>query len=88
MPLNAKQLELPYFIPTSENVSQILTELRTSEASNNQPVQDKDFYLFRDRTARLPWRWKGARQHVGKRSAKTFSTQEKAIADAEKQLGP
>lgn len=77
MPLNAKQLELPYFIPTSENGSQILTELRISEAPNNQPVQDKDFYLFRDRTAPLPWRWE----------AKTFFTQEQAIADFEKQLG-
>ena len=32
MPLSPEQLELPYFIPTGENVSQILTELRAAEA--------------------------------------------------------
>ena len=31
MPLNAEDQEQPYFIPTSENVSQILAELRTDE---------------------------------------------------------
>ncbi|MGB3300235.1 MAG: hypothetical protein WBA76_18385 [Phormidesmis sp.] len=32
MTMTAEQLELPYFIPTSENVSQILAELRAAEA--------------------------------------------------------
>ena len=31
MTLNAEELEQPYFIPTSENVSQILLELGTAE---------------------------------------------------------
>ena len=35
MTMTAEQLELPYFIPTSENVSQILAALRSAEAKNN-----------------------------------------------------
>lgn len=86
MTLDAKQLELPYSILTSENVSQILGDLRTSEAPNNQPVQDKDFYLFRSRTARQPWRWEGRGRYEGTYSERNFVTQEEAIADAEQQL--
>ena len=52
MPLSPEQLEQPAFIPTGENVHQILATL------NGTPVRDKDFYLFRSRTARLPWRWR------------------------------
>ena len=37
MPLNPEQLELPYFIPTGENVSQILAELRATEATS-EPI--------------------------------------------------
>ena len=37
MPLSPEQLELPYFIPTSENVSQILAELRAAEATS-EPI--------------------------------------------------
>ena len=42
MPLSPEQLELPYFIPTGENVSQILAELRAAAApSEPQPAQDQ-----------------------------------------------
>ena len=42
MPLSPKQLELPYFIPTGENVSQILAELRAAEApSKPQPLTEE-----------------------------------------------
>ena len=80
MPLTAKQLELPYFIPTAENVHQILGEL------NGTPVQDEDFYLFRSRTARLPWRWEGTGRHVGQCSPRNFATQAQAIENAQSQL--
>ena len=83
MPLNAKQLELPYFIPTSENVSQILAELRTE---NQTPIRDTDYSLFRRRHERKPWRWEGAGRHVGINSAKTFATEAQADADAQKKL--
>ena len=36
MPLSTEELEQPYFIPTSENVSQILAELRAVEAGTDQ----------------------------------------------------
>ena len=37
MPLSAEELEQPYFVPTSENVSQILAELRAAEA-DREPI--------------------------------------------------
>ena len=37
MPLSATELEKPYFVPTSENVSQILAELRAAEA-DREPI--------------------------------------------------
>ena len=37
MPLSPEQLELPYFIPTGENVSQILAKLRAAEAPS-EPI--------------------------------------------------
>ena len=37
MPLSPEQLELPYFIPTGENVSQILAELRAAEV-HSEPI--------------------------------------------------
>lgn len=37
MTLTAEQLELPYFIPSSENVSQILAELRAAETPS-EPI--------------------------------------------------
>jgi hypothetical protein len=80
MPLTAKQLELPYFIPTSENVHQILATL------NGTPAQDKDFYLFRSRIACLPWRWEGTGRHVGQRSPHNFATPAEAIENAQSQL--
>lgn len=86
MPLNAKQLELPYFVPSGENVSQILAELRKAESENNKPKRDKDFYLFRDRTDHLPWHWEGTGRHSGKRSTRTFETEAEAIADAQAKL--
>ena len=80
MTLTAKQLELPYFVPTAENVHQILGEL------NGTSVQDKDFYLFRSRTARLPWRWEGTGRYVGQRSPHNFATPAEAIENAQSQL--
>lgn len=50
------------------------------------PERDQDFYLFRDRTAKLPWRWEGTRRFIGRKSARFFKTQELATADAQKQL--
>lgn len=35
MTMTAEELEQPYFIPTSENVSQLLAALRTAEAESN-----------------------------------------------------
>ena len=37
MPLSAEELEQPYFIPTSENVSQILAELRAAAEVEPSP---------------------------------------------------
>ena len=80
MPLTAEQLELPYFIPTSENVHQILAAL------NETPVQDKDFYLFRHRLDALPWRWEGAGRYIGQRSPCSFATQAAAIKHVQSTL--
>jgi len=80
MPLSPEQLEQPAFIPTGENVHQILATL------NGTPVRDKDFYLFRSRTARLPWRWESTGRHVGQSSPHNFATQAEAIENAQSQL--
>ncbi len=48
--------------------------------------RDEDFYLFRDRLAKLPWRWEGTRRFIGRKSERFFKTQELATADAQKQL--
>ncbi len=49
-------------------------------------VQDDDFYLFRNRTARQPWRWEGTGRYEGTYSERNFTTQEQAIADAQTKL--
>lgn len=85
MTLTATQLELPYFTPTSENIQQLLTELRTTEV-NPTAVQDEDFHLFRQRHSRQPWRWEGAGRYAGTYSERNFATQEQAIKNAQSQL--
>ena len=80
MPPSPEQLEQPAFIPAAENVHQILAAL------NGTPVQDKDFYLFRSRTARLSWRWDGTGRYVGQRSPHNFATPAEAIENAQSQL--
>ena len=80
MALTSEQLELPYFIPTGENISQILSEL------NGMPVRDRDFTLFRNRTARLPWRWEGTGRYEGQQSPRHFSTQAEAVQNAQSVL--
>lgn len=87
MALTGEQLELPYFIPTGENVSQILSELRkTGEGTEALPVRDQDFLLFRQRGSREPWRWEGIREYSGAYSERNFRTEEQAIADAQSKL--
>lgn len=85
MTLTATQLELPYFIPTAENVQQILSELRTAEARPTA-VQGEDFHLFRQRHSRQPWRWEGAGRYAGTTSERNFATQEQAFENAQSQL--
>lgn len=82
MTLTATQLELPYFIPTAENVQQILTAVR----ENPTAVQDEDFHLFRQRHSRQPWRWEGAGRYAGTTSERNFATPEQAIENAQSQL--
>lgn len=82
MTLNATQLELPYFIPTLENVQQILTAVRETPTA----VQDEDFHLFRQRHSRQPWRWEGAGRYAGSTSERNFETQGQAIENARSQL--
>ncbi len=85
MTLNATQLELPYFIPTSENVQQILSALGTAKATPTA-IQDEDFHLFRQRHSRQPWRWEGAGQYAGTCSERNFATEASAVADAQAKL--
>ncbi len=85
MTLNATQLELPYFILTSENVQQILSAVRADEATPTA-VQDEDFHLFRHRQRRQPWRWEGAGRYAGTYSERNFATEAAAVADAQAKL--
>ncbi|CAN5584079.1 hypothetical protein BH23CYA1_BH23CYA1_13670 [soil metagenome] len=85
MTLNATQLELPYFIPTAENVQQSLSALGTAKATPTA-VQDEDFHLFRQRQRRQPWRWEGAGRYVGTYSERNFATEAAAVADAQAKL--
>ena len=89
MALTGEQLELPYLIPTSENVSQVLRELRKPEAASETVAErDQDFLLFRQRGSREPWRWEGIREHAGAYSERNFKTEEQAITDAQSKLKP
>ena len=87
MTLTGEQLELPYFVPTSENVSQVLSELLKPEAaSETVSERDQDFLLFQQRGSREPWRWEGIGGHAGAYSERNFRTEEQAIADAQSKL--
>lgn len=87
MTLSTEQLELPYFIPTSENVSQILSELRKAEKDTDcVPVRDRDFLLFRQRGSRESWRWEGIGQYSGAYSERNFQTEAEAEANAQAKL--
>lgn len=63
-----------------------LFALPPTAAAPRLPERDQDFYLFRDRTSKLPWRWEGTRRFIGRKSERFFKTQEQATADAQKQL--
>ena len=86
MTLTGEQLELPYFIPTSENVTQILNELRQPQPECSLAERDKDFYLFRQRGSRTPWRWEGTGRYANRKSKTTFKSEADAIAHAQQHL--
>ena len=88
MPLTGEQLELSYFIPTSENVTQILNELRQPQPECPLAERDKDFYLFRSRGSQTPWRWEGAGRYAERKSKTTFKSEADAIAHAQQHLRP
>lgn len=86
MALTGEQLELPYFIPTSENVSQILSALSAAEGSQPVPLEARDFQLCRLRHSRTPWGWEGMNAHEGRYSERNFTTKADAILDAQTHL--